>query len=110
MGDPPEIRHLPGKNFSAPYRTVITIANAIDRNADAGFGRGRCDVCPVVLDRDQFEPVFRCDLARKPGREKPGVKVMGNHIKLSPKKPLQVPYRFLKVFKGRRVPDISHVG
>ncbi len=110
MGNAFEIRHLPGEDLASPDCPVITVTNPIDRNADAGFGGCRCDMRTVVLYRDEFKPVVRCYLAGEPGGEELGVQVMSNHIELCPEKSLQVPHRFLQVFKCRRIAYISYMG
>ena len=34
---------------------------------------------------------------------------MSNQIELCPEKPLQVPYRFLQIFKSRRIAHVSYM-
>ena len=64
-------------------------------------------MCPVVLYRHQFEPVLPGNLAGKPGGEELGMEVMGDHVELCAKQPLEIAHGVLQVLKRRRVPDVA---
>ena len=109
VGDPPQVRYLPGEDPAAPDRSVVPVPDPVDRDAGAGpRGRGR-DVGPVVLHRHQFKAMFRSDLAGKPGGEELRVEVVGDDIEPCAEDPLEVPHGLLQVFERCGIPDIAHV-
>ncbi len=109
MGDPVEAGDLPGKDLTAPDRSVVAVSHAVDGDSDA-FLPGRCgDVRPVVLDGEEFRPGLSGDLPRVASREELRVKVVDDPVVSGADEPPYPFDRLLQVGEGLRVPDVSDV-